>query len=420
MNSLTKTETNLLNRPFVLPNGVELPNRLAKASMSEALGTYDNHATLKVVELYRRWAKSGIGLMFTGNVMIDRKALGEPGNIVIEDESDLPVLKQWANAAREEGASLWVQLNHPGKQSPKGLNKINLAPSSIPFRQDMAAFFTTPREATDTEIQDIIQRFGRSAAICKKAGFGGVQIHGAHGYLISQFLSPHHNQRTDQWGGSAENRRRFVIAVYAEIRRQVGPDFPVGIKLNSADFQKGGFTEEESMATIQALSEAGIDLIEISGGTYEAPAMSGVVEQTRKASTSNREAYFLSFAEKVRTQTQTPLMVTGGFRSYAGMNSALESGALDIVGVARLMAIDPDAPKALLSGRDCDYQVRPISTGIRAIDKMGIMEILWYSRQLKRISEGGNPKPHESGIWAFLISVIKSIWGTNRTQRLRA
>jgi 2,4-dienoyl-CoA reductase-like NADH-dependent reductase (Old Yellow Enzyme family) len=420
MKSIAQPETNLLNRPFVLPNGVELPNRLAKAAMSEALGTYDNHATLKIVELYRRWAKSGIGLMFTGNVMIDRKALGEPGNIVIEDESDLPILKQWANAARQEGASLWVQLNHPGKQSPKGLNAFNLAPSAIPFRQDMAAFFLTPREATEAEIQDIIQRFGRSAAICKKAGFGGVQIHGAHGYLISQFLSPHHNQRTDQWGGSAENRRRFVMAVYAEIRRQVGPDFPVGIKLNSADFQKGGFTEEESMATIEVLSAAGVDLIEISGGTYEAPAMSGVVEQTKKNSTSNREAYFLSFAEKVRAQVKTPLMVTGGFRSYAGMNSALESGALDIVGLARLLAIDPDAPKALLNGRDCNDQVRPISTGIKAIDKMGIMEILWYSRQLKRISKGGNPRPNESGLWAFFASIIKSIWGTNRTRRLRA
>ena len=127
MTPFAQPETNLLNRPFVLPNGVELPNRLAKAAMSEALGTYDNHATSKIVELYRRWAKSGIGLMFTGNVMIDRKALGEPGNIVIEDESDLPILKQWANAAREEGVSLWVQLNHPGKQSPKGLNQFNLA-----------------------------------------------------------------------------------------------------------------------------------------------------------------------------------------------------------------------------------------------------------------------------------------------------
>jgi 2,4-dienoyl-CoA reductase-like NADH-dependent reductase (Old Yellow Enzyme family) len=154
---------------------------------------------------------------------------------------------------------LWVQLNHPGKQSPKGLNISNLSPSAVPFRSDMAAFFETPREATTAEILEIIQRFGRSAAICKKAGFSGVQIHGAHGYLISQFLSPHHNQRTDEWGGSTENRRRFVMAVYEEIRKQVGADFPIAIKLNSADFQKGGFTEEESMETIRALAEAGIE-----------------------------------------------------------------------------------------------------------------------------------------------------------------
>lgn len=419
MNPMSTTEPNLLNRPFVLPNGIELRNRLAKAAMSEALGSYDNHVTPKLVELYRRWATSGIGLLFTGNVMIDRRALGEPGNIVIEDESDLPILKQWANTATEEGASLWVQLNHPGKQSPKGLNKQNLSPSAIPFRQDMAAFFDTPSEATSAEIEDIIQRFGRSAAICKKAGFGGVQIHGAHGYLISQFLSPHHNQRTDQWGGSPDNRRRFVMAVYEEIRRQVGPSYPVGIKLNSADFQKGGFTEEESMATIQALSEAGIDLIEISGGTYEAPAMSGIVSQTPKTSTVNREAYFLSFAEQVRAKVKTPLMVTGGFRTYAGMNTALHSGALDIVGLARLLAIDPDAPKKLLDGRDCDEQVTPVSTGIKAIDKMGIMEILWYSRQLKRMSEGRDPKPNESPLWAFLASLVKSVWGTNQTRKMR-
>jgi 2,4-dienoyl-CoA reductase-like NADH-dependent reductase (Old Yellow Enzyme family) len=160
-----------------------------------------------------------------------------------------------------------VQLNHPGKQSPKGLNATNISPSAIPFREDMVGFFDTPREASRSEILDVVQRFGRIAALCKKAGFSGVQIHGAHGYLVSQFLSPNHNHRTDEWGGNPENRRRFVMAVYAEIRRQVGADFPVGIKLNSADFQRGGFTEEESMATIVALAEAGIDLIEISGGT---------------------------------------------------------------------------------------------------------------------------------------------------------
>lgn len=420
MNTNSSQKTNFLNQPFALPNGVILRNRLAKAAMSEALGTYDNHATPKIVELYRRWAQSGAGLLITGNVMIDRSALGEPGNIVIENESDLPILTQWADVARNEGTSIWVQLNHPGKQSPKGLNKFNLSPSAIPFRQDMAAFFDTPREASQSEIEDIIQGFGRSAAICKKAGFGGVQIHGAHGYLISQFLSPHHNQRTDEWGGSPENRRRFVMAVYEEIRRQVGPDFPVGIKLNSADFQKGGFTEEESIATIHALADAGIDLIEISGGTYEAPAMSGMAGSSAKASTLQREAYFLGFAEQVRTQLKTPLMVTGGFRTFEGMNTALASGALDIVGIARLMAIEPDAPKALLNGRDCNHQVQPISTGIKAIDKMGVMEILWYSRQLKRIAEGNEPKPKEGGLWAFLASLLKSIWGTSQTKRLRA
>jgi 2,4-dienoyl-CoA reductase-like NADH-dependent reductase (Old Yellow Enzyme family) len=413
-------ETNLLAQPLHLPNGGVLRNRLAKASMSETLGTYDNHATPKLVELYRRWAASGIGLLFTGNVMIDRRALGEPGNVVIEDETDLPILQQWARAATGQGAALWVQLNHPGKQSPKGLNAGNLSPSAIPFREDMAAFFETPREATHAEIQDIIQRFGRSAAICKKAGFSGVQIHGAHGYLVSQFLSPHHNHRTDEWGGSAENRRRFVMAVYAEIRRQVGADFAVGIKLNSADFQRGGFTEEESMATIHALVEAGIDLIEISGGTYEAPAMSGAFQQTKKATTAAREAYFLEFAEKVRAAVRVPLMVTGGFRTAEGMNAALRSGALDIVGVARLLAIDPDAPAALLQGSDSPQRVRPITTGIKPIDRMGIMEVLWYTRQLKRIVEGGNPRPGESGLAAFLKAMISSQWGTYQTKRMRA
>ena len=413
-------KSNLLNQPLQLPNGTLLRNRLAKSAMSEALGTYDNHPTAQLVTLYQRLAQSGIGLLFSGNVMIDRRALGEPGNVAIEDESDLPMLKQWAEAATNQGAALWVQLNHPGKQSPNGLNISNLSPSAIPFRKDMAAFFETPSAATSAEIEEIIQRFGTSAAIVKKAGFSGVQIHGAHGYLVSQFLSPHHNQRTDEWGGSPEKRRKFVLAVYAEIRRQVGPDFPVGVKLNSADFQKGGFTEEESMATIQALADAGIDLLEISGGTYESPAMSGVFNQPQKTSTTTREAYFLEFAQKVRSAVKVPLMVTGGFRSLAGMNAALESGALDIVGIARLMAIDPDAPAALLSGRDSHFHVLPISTGIKAVDRMGLMEVLWYTRQLKRIAQGHNPKPKENGLWAFLSSVVKSGWGTYRTKRLRA
>lgn len=408
----------LLNQPLRLPNGSVLRNRLAKSAMSEALGTYDNHPTPRLVTLYRRWAKSGIGLLVTGNVMVDRRALGEPGNVVIEDDADLPLLRQWASAATDQGVALWVQLNHPGKQSPKGLNQRNLSPSAVPFRPDLKAFFDTPHEATEAEIHDIVQRFGASAAICKQAGFSGVQIHGAHGYLVSQFLSPHHNQRSDGWGGSPEKRRRFVLAVYAEIRRQVGPDFPVGIKLNSADFQRGGMDEAESAATIQALAEAGIDLIEVSGGTYEAPAMTGVTKQ--KATTAAREAYFLEFAESLRRTVSVPLMVTGGFRSAAGMNAALESGALDLVGIARLLAIDPDAPAHLLRGEDSRQRVHPIRTGIALVDRSAMMEIFWYTRQLKRIADGGEPRPGEGGLWAFLASVTHGGWGNFRTRRLRA
>ncbi|MDO9451571.1 MAG: NADH:flavin oxidoreductase/NADH oxidase family protein [Stagnimonas sp.] len=419
MTKTAKPAENLLAQPLQLGNGSVFRNRLVKASMSEALATYGNRPTAKLIELYRRWGASGIGMLLTGNVMIDRRALGEPGNVVIEDESDLPMLRQWAKAATDNGAAVWVQLNHPGKQSTKGLNESTLAPSAVPFRKDMQAMFETPREATAAEIGDIIQRFGNSAAICKEAGFSGVQIHGAHGYLVSQFLSPHHNLRTDDWGGTPEKRRHFVMAVYAEIRRRVGPEFPVGIKLNSADFQRGGFTEEESIATMQALADAGIDLIEISGGTYEAPAMAGTMQPV-KASTASREAYFLDFAEKARAAIKVPLMVTGGFRSVAGMNDALRSGALDLIGLARLLAIDPEAPAALLQGREAAHAVRAIKTGIGMVDRMGIMEIFWYTLQLNRIGSGKNPDPDASGLWAFLKAISRSGWGTVKTRRLRA
>ena len=410
----------LLNQPLTLPNGSVLRNRLAKAAMSEALGTYGNQPTPALTRLYQRWGASGLGLIITGNVMIDRHALGEPGNIVIDAATDLAGLQAWAQAGTAGGAALWAQLNHPGKQAPKGLNAVNLAPSAVPFREDMAAFFDTPREATPAQIQDIIERFGRSAALCRQAGFSGVQIHGAHGYLVSQFLSPHHNRRTDDWGGTPEKRRRFVLAVYHEIRRQVGPGFPVGIKLNSADFQRGGFTEDESLDTIRALAEAGIDLIEISGGTYEAPVMSGVTAHTQADSTRAREAYFLGFAERARAATTVPLMVTGGFRTAAGMNAALQTGALDLVGLARLLAIDPDAPQALLQGRDSAQQVRPIRSGLRAVDRMGLLEIVWYTRQLRRLGAGRAPRPGESGLVALLGSLVSSGWGSFRTRRLRA
>ena len=403
----------VLAQTMKLPNGVVIKNRLFKSAMSEALGTRQGGVPPELTPLHQAWAEGGIGLCVTGNVMIDHGALGEPGNVVIADDRDLPALKEWAKAATRNHTQCWLQLNHPGKQAPKGLNKGGtVSPSAVPFRADMQAFFATPRALTDAEVRALVQRFGDAAKVVKKAGFSGVQIHGAHGYLVGQFLSPHHNVRTDDWGGSPEKRRRFVLAVYAVMRKAVGSKFPIGIKLNSADFQRGGFTEEESLDPSRALAEAGIDLIEISGGTYEAPAMTGVkVGKTPvKDSTRQREAYFLEFAEKARQAVKTPLVVTGGFRSAQGMAQAIESGAVDMVGVARMLAIEPDVPNKLLAGKAPQYQVKPITTGIKAIDKMGLLEISWYTGQLKRIGRGKPPRPNEPGLWVF----IKQAWGMLR------
>ncbi len=415
-NQPKKTSTDIINQPFTLPCGQTIKNRLLKSAMSEALGTADNHMTSPLATLYGRWAEGGTGLLVTGNIMVDRRALGEPNNVAVEDDADLDLLQAWAQSGTRNDTHLWVQLNHPGKQAPKGLNKETVAPSAIPFKKSLQQYFPVPREMTEAEILDIIERFGRSAKILKRAGFTGVQIHGAHGYLVSQFLSPYHNQRTDQWGGSPENRCRFVMETYRRIRSGVGDNFPVAIKLNSADFQRGGFTEEESLQVIRSLAAEGVDLVEISGGTYEAPAMSGrkIADSTRQ-----REAYFLEFAEKVRTEVKVPLAVTGGFRTIHGISQALASDSLDMVGLARPLAVDPDYSNKLIHGRHPEVEIKPISTGIKAVDKMALMEVAWYSRQLRRMANGKNPRPQESGLTSFLKTVVANGLRTYQTRRQR-
>jgi 2,4-dienoyl-CoA reductase-like NADH-dependent reductase (Old Yellow Enzyme family) len=398
-------EQSPLFTPLTLPNGVVIKNRLFKSAMSEALGTKEHQPSNSLFTLYKTWAEGGVGLSVTGNVMIDRSALGEPGNVVIEDERDLHMLKKWAKAGTENGTHLWMQINHPGKQSPKMINNNPVAPSAIPISGKIKTFFHTPRALTADEILNLIKRFGNSARIAKKAGFTGVQIHGAHGYLINQFLSPHHNQRSDEWGGNIENRMRFVLEVYKEMRMHVGSEYPIGIKLNSADFQRGGFTEEESMEVVKKLSEAGIDLIEISGGNYENPAMMG---PNLKESTKKREAYFFLYAEKVRKLTSTPIVVTGGFRTVHGMTEALESGNLDLVGIARPFALVPDLPNRISRGNYQPISSSPVKTGLGFIDaNMPLMETVWYEQQLALMGQGKQPNPNLSA-WSTIFHIIAS------------
>jgi 2,4-dienoyl-CoA reductase-like NADH-dependent reductase (Old Yellow Enzyme family) len=387
-----------LAQPLALPCGAVLANRLAKSAMSEALGDAKLDSTPALARLYATWAAGGAGLLITGNVMVQREHLGETGNVVFDERTDLAASRAWATAATQHGTSCWVQLNHPGRQVPRGLGDQPVAPSAIAVDIGIS-IFASPRALSGPETEAIIASFGYAAGHAKAAGFTGVQLHAAHGYLVSQFLSPRTNQRDDEWGGTPEKRRRFLLAVVARIRAAVGPDFPVGVKLNSADFQRGGFDEAESLTVVEALAAAGVDLLEISGGTYEAPVMMGPIPQ--KASTAAREAFFMDYARKVRQRVALPLMLTGGFRTRAGMDAALAEGAIDVVGIARPLAVEPDLPRRLLDGSALGAIATPSLKLGGAFT--GFLDLAWHSQQLARMGQGRAPQLRSSP-WAALVT----------------
>tara|TARA_B110000977_G_scaffold184647_1_gene248661 strand:+ start:2719 stop:3939 length:1221 start_codon:yes stop_codon:yes gene_type:complete len=389
---------NILAEEMILPNGSILSNRIAKSAMSENLSNKHHEPTPVLIDVYKKWAKSGAGLLITGNIMIDSKAIGEPRNVVVENRKNFELLKEWAKSVKDTNTHLWAQINHPGRQAMEQINSDLKAPSAVPLKSSgrKGATKKTPTALNESEILAIIEAFGNTAIILKDAGFSGVQIHGAHGYLVSQFLSPYSNVRTDIWGGSLENRTRFVIEVYRKIRARVGSGFPIGIKLNSADYQKGGFSEEESMEVVKILSNEGIDLIEISGGTYEAPAMMG----KRKESTIKREVYFMDYIQKARKITNTPLMLTGGFRTTAVMKDAIVSNQLDIIGIARPFAVYPNIGNEIINESRTNFNTEIKKTGLKGID--GAMNIIWYESQIKRLGKGKVPKP-DLNPWAVFL-----------------
>jgi len=349
--------TTTIADPMTLPCGVRLKNRLVKAAMTEGLADAQNRATARHARLYARWATGGAGLLITGNIMVDRRYLERPGNVAIDDPQGadaLAALSAYASSAVANGAEIMVQLSHAGRQTPIYVTRTPVAPSAravdLPGGQ-----FGDPRALSGDEIADVIGRFVHAASVCKATGFSGVQIHAAHGYLISEFLNPRVNQRTDEWGGSLDNRARLLLKTVEAVRKKVGSGFPVAVKLNSSDFQKGGFSFDECLTVIGWLNEEGVDFLEVSGGSYEQPRMMDIdgmeapVEERKLASTAKREAYFLQFAEEAARVAKMPLMVTGGFRTRAAMDAALQTGAADLIGIARPLCVDPDVPRKLLS-----------------------------------------------------------------------
>ncbi|MEM9300970.1 MAG: NADH:flavin oxidoreductase/NADH oxidase family protein [Pseudomonadota bacterium] len=396
-----------LASPLQLRCGATLPNRIAKAAMTEGLAGADDRPDEALATLYRRWAEGGAGLLISGNIMVDRRYLERPGNVAIEHDGDLPSLRAWAEAGTATGNQFWLQINHPGRQCHRFISARPPAPSAV--RLDLGAVFGNPIAMSEAQIEDAIERYANAAALAQTAGFTGVQIHGAHGYLISQFLSPLANQRMDRWGGTVANRARFLREVVRATRDAVGAAFPIGVKLNSADFQRGGFAAEDSVKVARWLDQAGIDLLEVSGGTYEQLQFLGQAGKAtdaappKRASTVAREAYFLDYARTIRDSVEVPIMLTGGFQTPDAMREVIGAGEVDVIGLGRPFALDPDFPQRLLAAEadDAPLPRAELSFGsrlprwlreslpIRLINAQG--EAAWYYRQILALARGEQP-----------------------------
>ena len=418
------TKASKLFQPLTFPNGKTVPNRLCKAAMEENLSDEGQIPGDRLHRLYRRWVEGGVGLILTGNVMVAPDALTGPGGVVLQESTDIEPFKRWAEAGKSEDGQFWMQINHPGRQVYAAMGETALSPSDK--KMDMGNFskmFAQPRAMTEEEIEVLIQRFTATSKQAELAGFTGVQVHAAHGYLISQFLSPLTNLRSDQWGGDINNRARVLIEIVKRIRQSVKPEFCVSVKLNSADFQKGGFELNDAKAVIQLLNELDVDLVELSGGSYESPAMQGRVAEKdaeKPKTTLRREAYFVDFAREIASVAKMPIMVTGGILRRAVAEEALEKDSagfgVEMLGLAQAMAFQPDLPN---QWRDHELEIKlpQVNWKNKTFAALAVMAITKV--QLKRLAQGKLPKANVSPFFSLIGDQIETNKRTKRYRRWR-
>ena len=407
---MTRDTVDILREPLTLPCGLTLKNRLVKAAMTEGLAAPDGLPNEKHVRLYRTWAEGGPAVLITGNVMVDGSHLERPGNVILDrtlTEAERARFRAWAEAASANGCQVWMQLSHSGRQTQKRINPRPKSASDVALRIP-GGLFARPQPLTADEIGQVVDRFAAAAAQAQACGFSGIQVHAAHGYLISQFLSPAVNRREDAWGGPLENRARLLRTIVAAIKASTGAGFAVTVKLNSSDFQKGGFAPDDARQVVRWLAEDGVDLIELSGGTYEQPKMlelEGLEPAQQiavRASTRAREAFFLDFAAELKRQVTAPLMVTGGFRSARGMVDAVGDDGISAIGVGRPLCGDPDCVARLLhTGEDLPrfekllgnrrglFSVNSPSRIVKVVASFAVMA--WYYDQIVAMGDGRPP-----------------------------
>lgn len=361
---------NSLFDPITLPCGMVLKNRLAKSAMSDSLGDGTGNPTEEQIQLYSHWANGGIGTSIIGEVQGSPRYAEKPGNLVLDQDSVLHDFRRLAKAGQRNGARLWLQLGHAGALAyPPTSNPVG--PSSLDLIGLRCA------EITREEVASIPLSFAKTALLAKEAGFSGVQIHAAHGFLLSQFLSPLFNKRSDEFGGTIENRMRLLLQSIEETRSQVGPEFAIAVKLNSSDQLEGGLSEEDALEVVEALDKTSVDLIDISGGTYFPGAKSA-------SDGAGKGPYFLAFASRARTLSSKPLMLTGGFKTRAQAEEALAKG-VDIIGLARAMIIEPSLPNLW----QAEKLPEPEFPRFETAPEGGITA--WYTLQMTALATG-NPE----------------------------
>lgn len=395
--------------PFTLPCGIEVKNRFVKAAMEENMAEDQQLPGMALKNLYAAWAKGGVGMIITGNVMVDRLAMTGPGGVALDADSPIEPFTAWADAAKQNGTVAVMQINHPGRQVFKKMGGKVLSPSNVALNMGKhSGLFSQPSPMSVAEIEDVIARFEYTAKRAQEAGFDGVEIHAAHGYLISQFLSPLTNQRDDQWGGDLHARASILYHIVARVRQACGEQFIVSVKLNSADFQRGGFDVDDAIEVVKSLNSMKLDFIELSGGSYEAPAMQGKSGDQR---TLAREAYFLTFAQQIAKHSTTAVMTTGGIKRLSVANQVLDSG-LELVGIASALAFNPALINQWMVDQDTLGYIPATSWKDKTL--AGLANMALVKRQLRRLGTGKKPNKKSSAIFTLIFDQWRAAKLTKR------
>lgn len=316
-------------------NGMTLKNRSVRSATWTGMAE-DGLCSTRLIELMEELAQGEVGLIITGFAYVLPNGQAHMGQLGIDDDAVIPNLLQLTKRVHTSNGKIAMQIVHAGVQTilRERAGSPIWGPSAVPDK----LFRKTPKAMTQREIKETVHAFARAAGRVKRAGFDAVQLHAAHGYLVSQFLSPLKNRRIDKYGGSIENRARFLFEIYRAVRKTVGKDFPILIKLNTKDFVSGGFQEKDALFVAKRLDEMGIDAIETSGGV---PAAGDSGPARAKIRSAKDEAYFLPLAKKIKKHVSAPIILVGGIRSLKAVNHVLNTGVADLVSMSRPLIREP-------------------------------------------------------------------------------